>query len=119
MMCSPPFPTLQFLSASSAGCVLGRTFSERVAVGLAGPDAHRVVDRRDENLAIADLAGARALRNDVDHLVGNVGIDGDLDAQLGQEVHDIFGAAVNLGVAFLPAIALDLGYRHAVDADGS
>ena len=30
---------------------------ERVDVGLAGADAHRLIDRGDENLAVADLAG--------------------------------------------------------------
>ena len=44
--------------------------------------------------------------------------DRDFDSQLGQEVHDIFGAAIDLGVALLAAVALDLGHRHAVDADG-
>jgi len=42
----------------------------------------------------------------------------NFDPQLGQEVHDIFGAAIDFGVALLAAIALDLGHRHAVDADG-
>ena len=46
------------------------------------------------------------------------GRDRDFDPQFGQEVHDIFGAAIDLGVALLAAVALDLGHRHAVDADG-
>ena len=36
----------------------------------------------------------------------------------GQEIHGIFGAAIDFGVALLPAVALDLGDGHAVDADG-
>ena len=32
---------------------------ERVAVGFAGADPQRMIDRRHEDLAIADLAGAR------------------------------------------------------------
>ena len=31
--------------------------SQRVRIGLAGADAHRVVDAGDEDLAVADLAG--------------------------------------------------------------
>jgi hypothetical protein len=33
---------------------------QRVAVGFAGPDPQCVIDRRHEDLAVADLAGARA-----------------------------------------------------------
>jgi hypothetical protein len=43
---------------------------ERVAVGFAGPDPQRVIDRGDEYLAVADLAGARAGGDDFDRLVG-------------------------------------------------
>src|SRR5258707_3606897 len=42
-----------------------RTYLKHVAVGLAGADAQRVIDRRDKNLAVADLPGARSRR---DHL---------------------------------------------------
>ena len=54
----------------------------------------------------------------LDRLVGDVGRDRDFDSKLGQEVHDIFGAAIDFGVALLAAVTLDLGHRHAVDADG-
>ena len=33
-----------------------------------------------------------------------------------QKGHRIFGASVDLGVAFLTAVAFDLGYRHPADA---
>ena len=36
----------------------------------------------------------------------------------GRKVHRVFGAAIDLGMALLPAIALDLGDGHAVHADG-
>src|SRR5215471_18565644 len=45
---------------------------QRVLVGLAGADAQHVIDRRDENLAVADLAGAGARGDDVDDLVGDI-----------------------------------------------
>src|SRR6476659_9686536 len=57
--------------------------------------------------------------DDANRLFGNVGVDLYFDAQLGQEVHDIFGAAIDFGVALLAAVTLDLGDGHAVDADGS
>src|SRR4029077_7691041 len=82
---------------------------ERVAVGFAGPDPQGVIDRRHKNLAVTDLAGARARGNDVDRLVGKIRRDGDFDSKLRQKIHDIFGTAVDLGVALLAAVALDLG----------
>src|SRR3954471_21755409 len=90
---------------------------KRVAVGLAGPDPQRVIDRRHEDLAVADLPGAGARGDHPDRLVGEVGRDSDFDSELRQEVHDIFGAAVDFGMALLAAVTLDLGYRHAVNAD--
>ena len=40
-----------------------------------------------------------------------------LDLHLGQEVHDVLGAAVELGVALLAAEALGLDHGHALQAD--
>src|SRR3974390_1229338 len=94
-----------------------RERSKRVAVGFPGPDAQRVIERRNEDLAVADLAGARIRGDDVDRLLREIGRDGDLDAQFRQEIHDIFGAAVDLGVTLLAAIALDLCHRHSMHAD--
>src|SRR3954465_14232864 len=91
--------------------------SERVAIGLASADSQGMVDRRDEDLAVADLPGTRVRGDDLDRLLGDVGSDGDFDAQLGKEIHDVFGAAIDFGVTLLSTVALDLGYRHAVDAD--
>jgi len=91
--------------------------SERVAVGFAGPYPQRVIDRRHEDLAVADLACARAFGDDVDRPVREVGGDRDFDSELGQEIHDIFGTAINFGMALLAAVTLDLGDRHAVDPD--
>ncbi len=43
--------------------LLSRVFdlTERVGAGLAGADADDLLDRRDEDLAVADLAGAGGL----------------------------------------------------------
>ncbi len=59
--------------------------------------------------AAARIASTTAL----DALVG----DGDFEPRLGHEVHDVFGAAINLGMALLPAVSLDLGDGHAVRAE--
>ena len=41
----------------------------------------------------------------------------DLDLDLGQEIDDVLGAAIELGVALLAAEALDFGHGEAGDAD--
>src|SRR5690606_30845258 len=71
----------------------------------------------DEDLAVADATGLGALADGRDDGVSLRVVDGDLDLELGKEMHGIFGAAVDLGMALLPAVALDLGYRHAVDVE--
>src|SRR5712691_5786868 len=78
---------------------------ERALVALAGPDAYGALDRVHEDLAVADVPGLRR------------GRDHDLDHHLGQEVHGVLTAAVQLGVAFLAAEAADLGDGHADDPD--
>ena len=47
-----------------------------------------------------------------------LGRDGDLDLQLGQEADGIFGATVDFRMALLAAVALDLGHGQAVHAEG-
>src|ERR1700694_362912 len=90
---------------------------EGVTVGFAGPDPQGVIDRRHEYLAVADLAGARAGGDDVNRLVGEIGCDGDFDPQLRQKIHDIFGAAIDVGMALLAAVTLALGHGHAGNPD--
>ena len=43
--------------------------------------------------------------------------DADFDAQFWQQVHDVFGPAVDFRVALLAPVALDLGDGHSVHAD--
>src|SRR5438128_12678392 len=77
-----------------------------------------MVEVDDEDLAVADLAGFCSRGDRVDGLVDLVRIDGDLDLDLGQEAHGVFGAAIDFRVAFLPAVALDFRHRQTVNADG-
>jgi len=48
-----------------------------------------------------------------DHVVA----EHNLDLYLGEKIHDVFGAAIELRVPFLPAKALGLGDRDALQAD--
>src|SRR5687767_11566537 len=46
------------ISFFMVGCLFrGGRASERVLAGLAGADAHHLLERRDEDLSVADLAG--------------------------------------------------------------
>src|SRR5439155_1190618 len=91
--------------------------SHRVGAALAGADAHRLLDRDHEDLAVADLVGLGGLLDRLDGARGEGLLDDDLDFDLGQEVDQVFGAAIDFGVALLPAEAPDLADGHAGDAD--
>src|SRR5206468_3558775 len=99
-------------AATSAGARALRMTSERIGVDLLGADTNGLFQVDDEDLAVADLARAGGVGDRLDGplqlLVGH----GDLDFQLGQEIHDVLGAAVELRVPVLPAEALHLGHRH-------
>ena len=74
--------------------------------------------RAHEDLSVADLAGARGSKNSFNHGVNRVVGDGDVDADFGKEVDDIFRAAVELRMAALTAEALDFRNSEAVNAGG-
>src|SRR4051812_46976197 len=93
------------------------SFLQRVVVGLAGADAHGAIEVVDKDFPVADLAGLGGVADRGHHLVFDAVLDTDLDLELRQEVHGVFGAPVNFGVALLPAEALHLGHGHAVDAE--
>src|SRR5579872_2088904 len=92
--------------------------SERVSVFFAGADAHSLLERIDENLAVADLAGTRRGGDRFDHLIDHVGVDRDFDFQLGQKAHRVFSAAINFSMPLLPSITFDFRHRQPVYPDG-
>ncbi len=92
-------------------------FSDRFGAGLAGANADGFKEFGDEDLAVPDLARAGGIGDGLDDLVGDIVGDGQFDLGLRQEVDDIFGATLQLGVAALPPEALDLGDGDALDAD--
>src|SRR5262245_63563629 len=100
-------PVARRLSAGSESC----------DVGLAGADAHGGVEREDEDLSVPDLPGLGRGGNGVDGLVDLVGRDRDLDLDLRQEAHRVFGTAINLRVALLAPVSFDLRHGHPVNAD--
>jgi hypothetical protein len=102
------------LLAAAAGAASDGRF-----VGLAGADAHHLLDRASRRscrrrscrcgprLMMASMACSTTSPSPHDHL--------DLD--LGQEVDHVLGAAIELGVALLTAKTLHFGHGQAGDAD--
>src|SRR6185369_13558875 len=98
------------------GCwIVGERRSQGIVTGLAGADADRRIDARDEDLAVADPPGARRVLDRLDRLVGELVGEHDLDLHLGQKVDDIFSAAIKLGMALLPPEALRFGDGDALE----
>src|SRR5438445_872777 len=77
-----------------------------------------MVEVDDEDLAVADLAGFGSGGDGVDGLVDLIRGDSDLDLDLGQEAHGVFGAAVDFRVALLATITFDFRHRETVNANG-
>src|SRR3954452_31229 len=68
--------------------------SDSVQPGFAGADADRFLDVGDEDLAVADAPCLRGAADRVDRLLDQIVRDHDLDLHLGQEVDNVFGAAI-------------------------
>ena len=68
-----------------------------------------LLHRRHEDLAIANLAGARRLDYGLDRGLHGFIVNNYFNLDFGQEIHDVFGTAIKLGVAFLPSETLHLG----------
>src|SRR3954453_19357284 len=83
-------------------------------VDLAGGYSNGPHERYDEDLAVADLAGAAALADRVDGRLHDVLGHGDLDSDLVREAHLHGRAGVGLDALELAAVAL-----HAADRDAA
>src|SRR5688572_5791558 len=64
--------------------------SKRIAAGLTGPDAHRLLERQHKDLAVADLSGFTRFADGLDDARRQPLIDGNLDLHLGHEGHGVF-----------------------------
>src|SRR5512146_1311991 len=102
------------LPVSSAGVMASDSWpgatagSQRGRARLAGPDTDRLGEIDDEDLAVADLAGARGSRDRLDDAMDLRIVDRDLDPRLRNEVDLVLGTAIDLGVPLLPAVPLHL-----------
>ena len=91
--------------------------SDGVVAGFLGADADGLLDGKDEDLAVSDLAGLCLGHDGVRDPVGEVIAHDDFQPDLWQEVDRVFTSPIHLGMTLLAAEALDLGYGHALDAD--
>src|SRR6516162_3107652 len=83
---------------------------------LFSADTDRVVDRADEYLSVADLSRFGCFDDRFDSGVDPGISHHNFQLNLGKEIHRVFAAPVNLRVALLPAKALYLADRHALDS---
>src|SRR5208282_3353171 len=88
-----------------------------VHAALAGADPHHLFHRHDEDFAVADSAGARRALDRLDDLRRQLVRNDYLELDLGQKVHDVLGAAVQLGMPLLTAESLDLADRETLHTD--
>src|ERR1044071_3769335 len=72
-------------------------------------DADDTVDVGDEDLAVAHLAGLRGLEDGFDVLIDEVAANGHFDLGLRDEVDDVFGATIQLGMTALATETLQIG----------
>src|SRR5450755_1008666 len=84
---------------------------------LAGANADDLLDVGHEYLAVADLSGPRCLDHGLDGARHQCIANDDLDLDLGQEVHDVFGAAVQLGMPLLATETLHFGHSETRDTE--
>src|SRR5690606_23844959 len=91
--------------------------SDRDGAAVAGPHPDDLLDRDDPDLAVPDAAGLRGLDDRAAHQGDVLVLDEGLAAGPRDEVDGVLGAAVDLGVPVLAAVAAGLGDRHALDPD--
>jgi hypothetical protein len=93
-----------------------RRASHRFLADFFRADAHRVFHWKDENFSIPDLAGFGRGYHHAHRFLHHIVGENDFHFHFWQEIHCVFTAAINLGVAFLPAEALYFRDGHPFDA---
>src|SRR3954452_22880888 len=88
----------------------GPRASDGVQSGFPRSDPDGFFDVGDKDLAVSDPAGLRSPADRIDGFFNHVVSEYYLDLHFRKEIHDVFGAAIKLGVPLLPAEAL--GFRH-------
>src|SRR5262245_28956456 len=91
----PPDPT----TGGGRGPMVGELYG--VLASFLGPDAHSILDRTYEDLAIANLACPGGLDDGFERAVYELVHKDHLDFDLGKKVDGVFAAAIDLSVPLL------------------
>src|SRR5581483_7045549 len=102
---------------SATRCFIFVSPLQRFRADFTGANAHDLLEIEDEDLSVADLSRVGGLLDGLDGALEEVVADGGLDLHLRQEVDDVLGAAIELGVALLAAEALHFRDGDALHAD--
>src|SRR5215472_5795731 len=84
---------------------------------LSGSNANGLLDRHDKDLAVADLLSPGGVLDRLHGAFDERVVEHHLDLDLWQKVYHVFCPAIDFGMPFLPAEALDLADGHAGHAD--
>ena len=93
-------------------------FSDPLGSPLARPDPDRILNRQNEDLAVADFPGVRGFPDRLDHVLHGFVSDNDLQLALGDEVNYILGTPVLLLDPPLDPAALHIKDRHCAKSCG-
>src|SRR5262245_62902625 len=80
-------------------------------------DVVALLDWKDEDAAVTDLAGPRSRHDGLDHVFDDVVGDDNLDFNLRQQADAVFLAAIDRGVTFLAPVTAYVRDGHAGDAE--
>src|SRR5690606_864664 len=89
--------------------------SDRFCTGFSASNADCILNRENENLAVADFSGSGATDNCIDCRLNEVFVDADFYSDLFQKVYLKCDTAVGLGVALLLSTAESVGNAHLVN----
>ena len=90
---------------------------DRLGASFAGANAYDLFDRGHKYFAVADAPGLGGALDGFDRALEQRIFDHHLELYLGQKIDDVFGAAIQFGMALLAPKALRLDHRDALDAD--
>src|SRR4026208_1253113 len=113
-----PLRLVAEISNARTGRIAGRAVvSDSVIPRLAGTNAHGFFHIRHEDFSVPDPARLGGGDNSLDCLFYHAVTEHDLKFDFGQEVDDVLRAAIEFGMALLPAEALRLGDGDALEAN--
>src|SRR5207302_11195245 len=99
-------------SSGARNSILQGAFTARVVT-----DSDGLVDARTKDLAVANLAGSSGVDDGLLGSFDQIVLQNHLKLGLGNEIHAVLAAAVNLRMPFLPTVASNLEHPHASHAN--